>query len=438
MPLKNFIKRFTPKWAINLYHGLWSYLSAVFYGFPSCKLVVVGVTGTNGKSTTANLIAKALEARGDKVAVTSTVNFKIAGQERLNNLKMTMPGHAFLQKFLKDAVGAGCKYAVIETSSEGLVQNRHWGLYYDVAVFTNLTPEHIESHGSFENYRKAKKILFNSLGRRWRKKINGQEIPTIVVANADDEHAHFYLDAKSDLKATFGLKDSVFPHTHLKAQDVKVGFDGVKYRIGQDPVELKLKGKFDVYNSLAALAAAQMLDIPFQEAQRKLLEVAGVPGRLEVIQKEPFMVVVDYAPEPESLRKLYETIKDWNIAGKVIHVLGSTGGGRDVSRRPVLGEIAAKNAGIVIVTNEDPYDDDPQEIIHQVADGAVKAGKVIKENLFRNPDRRGAMAQALSYALPGDLVLVTGKGSEQKMAVRGGYIDWDDRQVLREELSKLK
>lgn len=437
MALKNFIKQFTPKWAINLYHGLWSYLSAAFYGFPSCRLVVIGVTGTNGKSTTANLIAKALEARGDKVAVTSTVNFKIAGQDVLNSLKMTMPGHAFLQKFLKDAVKAGCKYAVIETSSEGLVQNRHWGLYYDAAVFTNLTPEHIEAHGSFENYKTAKKILFNSLDRGWRKRLKGVEVPTLIIANTDDEHAAFYLNAKSDLKATFGLNDSVFPYIHLKASNVQVSFDGIKYKIGEDPVELKLKGKFDVHNSLAALSVAQMLDIPFQEAQRKLLDVEGVPGRLEVIQKEPFMVVVDYAPEPESLRKLYETVKDWKITGKIIHVLGSTGGGRDIARRPILGEIAARNADIVIVTNEDPYDDDPQEIIHQVADGAVKAGKVIKENLFRNPDRRGAIARALSFAKLGDLVLVTGKGSEQKMAVRGGYIDWDDRQVLREELLKL-
>lgn len=439
MPLKSFIKKFIPKRFLNFYHGLWSYLSALAFWFPSCRLVVIGVTGTNGKSTTVNLIAKALEASGEKTAAASTVNFKIAGDNKLNTLKMTMPGRWRLQKFLRDAVNARCKYAVLEVSSEGLAQNRHWGTVFDVAVFTNLTPEHIEAHGGFENYKKAKKILFDSLNKGWRKKIRGQTILKVIAANADDASAAFYLNAWADLKITYGIKDSNFPYIHLKASDVEVGFSGIKYKINNDPVELKLRGKFDVYNSLAALAVAKVLGVHFQEAEKKLSEVAGVPGRLEVIQENPFLVVVDYAPEPESMRQLYGTIKDWNVQGKIIHVLGSTGGGRDTARRPVLGEIAGANADIVIVTNEDPYGDDPSVIIHQVAEGAVKAGKIIKENLFRNPDRRQAIAKALSFAKPGDLVLVTGKGAEQKMAVAGGkYIDWDDRQVLREELSKIK
>jgi UDP-N-acetylmuramoyl-L-alanyl-D-glutamate--2,6-diaminopimelate ligase len=158
---------------------------------------------------------------------------------------------------------------------------------------------------------------------------------------------------------------------------------------------------------------------------------------MEVIQDKPFMVLIDYAPEPYSLQALYDTISVWP-KNKLIHILGSTGGGRDVARRKILGQMAGKTADIVIVTNEDPYDDDPQEIIHQVADGAVSSGKVIKENLFRNPDRRGAIAKAFSLAKEGDLVLITGKGSEQKMALANGkYIDWDDRVVAREELQKL-
>jgi len=433
--MKAILRKLLPKYLINLYHGLWSYFSAARFGFPSRKLIVIGVTGTNGKSTTTNLIAKALEADG-KTALSSTVNFKIGEKDVLNDLKMTMPGKDFLQKFLDQAVKEGCKYAVIETSSEGLVQNRHWGIDYDVAVFTNLTPEHIEAHGGFENYKKAKKVLFDALYRH-QKEINEKKVPKVIVANSDDEHAIFYLDSKADQKFTFGLKDSSLQYEHFKAYDVKVESRGVHYKIDGLSVDLKLKGKFDVYNSLAALTVLRALGINFNQAIQKISEVENVPGRIEVIQEEPFMVVVDYAPEPESLKQLYETISLWQIPGRLIHVLGSTGGGRDVARRPILGRMAGEKADIVVVTNEDPYDDDPSEIIHQVADGAVAAGKVIKENLFRNPDRRGGIAKALSLAQPGDLVLVTGKGSEQKMAVKGEYIPWDDRQVIREELAKL-
>ena len=434
--MKKVIRKFVPKWLINLYHGLWSFLSAAYYRLPSRKMVVIGVTGTNGKSTTVNLIAHAIEVDG-KVCAASTVNFKIAEKEWLNTYKMTTLGRHHLQKFLRQAVDAGCKYAVLEMSSEALAQRRHWGLYFDVAVFTNLTPEHIDSHGNFYNYRAAKKILFESLDRRYRKKIDGQIVSTVVVVNSDDPHAPYYLHTPVDRKITYGLSESPYPHDHFQATDVKVSMDGIIYKIVNDVVSLKLKGKFDVYNSLAALCTVQMLDIPMQTAQARLAMLEGVPGRLEVITTTPFTVLVDYAPEPESLRQVYETIELWQQNFRIIHILGSTGGGRDVSRRSVLGEIAGQNADIAIITNEDPYDDDPQKIIDEVAEGAIHAGKKLSENLFKILDRREAINRALSLAKPGDLVLITGKGAEQKMAVKGGYVDWDDRIVIREELKKI-
>lgn len=437
MSVKKVIKKIIPKKIINFYHGLWSYLAAVYYGNPSKKMVVIGVTGTNGKSTTVNLIAKILESEGSKVALTSTANFKIGEKEWLNNLKMTMLGRHYLQKFLKDALKAGCEYTVIEVSSEALEQNRHWRLYVDAAVFTNLTPEHIESHGSFENYKSAKKKLFDSLNRKWRKKLNGRTVPTIIAANSDDEHAAYYLDSKSDKKITFGVQASNFSHSHIKSENIKTSFNGISYAVNNEKVELSLRGKFNVYNSLAALAVGKALDISLSKSVAALKEFPGMPGRLELVQTDPFMVLVDYAYEPVNLRALYDTVSGWNISGRIIHVLGSTGGGRDISRRPVLGGMAGKNADIVVVTNEDPYDDDPEEIVDQVAKGAQDSGKEINKNLFEILDRRKAIAKALSLAKPEDLVMITGKGSEQKMAVKDGYIDWDDRKVVREELKKI-
>lgn len=410
-----------------------AHLANLIYGQPSEKLIVIGVTGTNGKSTTVNLISKILEEAGFQTAVSSTVNFKVGKKEWLNNLKMTMPGRFFLQKLLSDAVKAGCRFAIIESSSEGILQHRHIGIHYDALVFTNLTPEHIEAHGGFENYKQAKLEYFRNLERLPYKIINGEKIPKGIVVNLDDQYASEFLNFKGDKKITYGKN----PEATIVGTDLTASEQGISFKANGLDFKLKLKGIFDFYNALAALGVAKGSNVDMGIAKRALEKIPNVPGRMEVIDEgQNFKVVVDYAPEPEGLKQLYATVKNWPH-GKIIHLLGSTGGGRDTGRRKILGNLAGKNADIVIVTNEDPYNDDPQEIIHQVADGAVEAGKVIKENLFREPDRRKAIAKAFSLAQPNDLVLLTGKGSEQKMAIKNGYIDWDDRTVAREELRKL-
>jgi UDP-N-acetylmuramoyl-L-alanyl-D-glutamate--2,6-diaminopimelate ligase len=434
--MKSLIKKLIPKFLLQYYHKAMALLGASIYGNPAEKMIVVGVTGTNGKSTTVALIAKVLESNGTKVGALSTVYFKVADEEVLNNKKMTMLGRFLLQKYLRRMVDAGCRYAVVETSSQGIEQFRHLGINYDYAVFTNLTPEHIEAHGGFENYKKAKGKLFAFLTSKPRKTIDEKEIKKISVINVDDEHASYFSGFAADKKITFACKNS---DADFVASDVKVSTQGTEFMVGNEEIKMKLIGAFNAYNSLAAIAIAREEGYDWSLIKKGLESVAVVPGRTEIINEgQNFHVMVDYAPDPYSLIKLYETI-DIIEKNKLIHVLGSCGGGRDKARRPILGQMAGEKADLVIVTNEDPYDDDPMEIIDAVTAGALEKGKVLDQNLFKILDRREAIAKALSLAQPGDLVLITGKGAEQAMAVADGkYVPWDDRAVVREELKRCQ
>lgn len=431
MSLKNFLKKIAGKKVVSSYHLFLAWLAGIVYGWPSEKLIVIGITGTNGKSTTANLIAKVLEESGGKVAVTSTVNFKIGGQDKLNDQKMTMPGRFFLQRFLRQAVRSGCKYVVVETSSEGIAQHRHIGIHYDALVFTNLTPEHLEAHGGFENYKAAKLTLFKYLEKLPNKILDGKKVEKIIVANADDKYYLEFIKFKVNKVLSFGTQNA-----DIIGKNLTVTQNGIGFSANDQGFNLQLKGQFDFYNALAAVAVGQALGVGLDTCKQALEKVPNIPGRMEVIQQEPFIVVVDYAYEPEEMRQVYETISKWD-AKRVIQVLGPSGGGRDKARISILGEMAGKFAAMVVITTDDPYDDDPQVIGRQMFDSAVRSGKISDSNLFMQLDRRQAIALALKQAQAGDLVLITGKGSDQKMAVRGGCIPWDDREVTREELAKL-
>ena len=392
-------------------------------------MVVIGITGTNGKSTTVNLIAKILEEAGFKTGYTSTVTVNVDGQEHLNTMKMTMPGGWVLQRWMAKMVAAGCTYAVLEISSEGLAQNRHRGIQFDGAVFTNLTPEHIEAHGSFEQYKKEKGKLFAAITKR-KKVLNGKNIKKFIVVNADDKNSEYYASFPADQVLTYGVKNPA----DFRSSGYKNSLKGVELEVGGTHIHVQLKGRFDAYNALCAIAVGASQDISLQISKQALEKVVVVPGRMEIVAEQPFVVLVDYAYEPEEMRQLYETVRMWPYR-RILQVLGPTGGGRDKARIPVLGRMAAENADIVFVTTDDPYDDDPKALIHTMAHAALGSGKVIGHTLFRNPDRRGAIAKAFSMAAPGDLVLITGKGADQKMALANGkYIDWDDREVAREEL----
>ncbi len=446
--MKNLIKKFIPKFILGWYHRSLALLAAARYGHPSEKMVVIGVTGTNGKSTTVNLIGRILEEVGFRVGWTTTANFKIAEREWLNDKKMTMLGRFALQKMLKEMVRAKCDYAIIETSSEGIKQFRHLGINYDVAVFTNLTPEHIESHGGFENYRAAKMELFRHTAKCKHKRIikgDGFSVSPrkVSVVNVDDEHHPYFLQFQTEEAWGFGIagRGDANLSRILRAENVRLESDGSHFAIEGEEFHLKLLGEFNVYNALAAATVAATQGMKFATAARALEKVAGMPGRVEFVDEgQSFLALVDYAPEPASLENLYKLLNDTGLRAKVkrvTHILGSTGGGRDVARRSILGSIAAKNADVVIVTNEDPYDDNPMTIIENVAEGAEKEGKMKNKNLFLILDREVAIEKAVAEAREGDLVLLTGKGCEQAMVVRGGKkIPWDDRERLRQAIRK--
>ncbi len=404
MNLKDLIKKIIPSFLLSFYHYSLAAVGAFLYGFPSRKLTVIGITGTSGKSTvvelTSGILEEALRQAQDKhkVASLSSIKFKIGEKERENKLKMTMPGRLKLQRFLREALKADCKYVVLEVTSEGIKQYRHKFIDFNVAVLTNLSPEHIEAHGGFNKYREAKLKLFKAT-------------KNIHIINVDDKNADYFLKIPAEKKIGYGIKDSEIL-----------------------PKELKLLGKFNLYNAIAATKTGMVLGVSLEKCKTALEKVQGIPGRMEIIIKEPFTVVVDYAHTPESLEKVYKTLTThYSLStNKLICVLGSCGGGRDKWKRPVLGKIAARYCDEIIITNEDPYDEDPMGIIEQVAEGAKgKARKIL--------NRREAIRKALILTGPQDVVIITGKGSEPWMCVaKGKKIPWDDRQIVREKFQEIQ
>ena len=418
---------------MSFYHFTLAELAALFYFYPTRRMIVVGVTGTKGKSSTAYLIAKILEGAGYKVGLTSTVLFKIGGREWLNPYKMTMLGRFKLQGILNKMAREGVEYAVVETSSEGILQHRHRGIGYDVAVFTNLSPEHLEAHGSYQNYRAAKAELFKNLKK---KKINGRAIPRVIVANADDEEGEFFLSFPADDKYAFSLENKRASEAGaVLAKEIAIGEGGSHFKVDGEGFELKLIGRFNVYNALAAISVGVSQSIELAKMSEALKAVCAIPGRFEFIDVgQPFKIIVDYAHEPKSMEELYAAI---NLVShkRVLHVFGATGGGRDKAKRPVLGAIAARGADAVIVTNDDPYSEDQNAIADQVIAGVRGvSSEIFCEKIL---DRREAIHRALDLAQNDDVVLITGKGAEQKMALGRKKIPWDDRRIIKEELKKI-
>lgn len=420
------LKSLVPERWLLPYHFVLAQLAAWWYGHPSRELVVIGVTGTNGKTTTSYLIAKALEASGFATGCTTTAIMKVGAREWVNKTKMTMPGRFFIQRMLREMVKAGCRYAVIETSSQGLTQFRHVGVEYDIAVFTNLTPEHLEAHGGFENYKFAKALLFDAVAQSETKKLAGQVISKAYVVNRESEHSSFYTGRASHVPVVwYGLDPAM---SEVAPHDVVYEANVTRFFVRSHPVRLHLPGTHNLENALAALAVCKTLGVDLKAATQALSAIPGIPGRLERVDGgQPWTVVIDYAYEPEALARCVEALRHIPYR-RLIHVLGSCGGGRDVSRRPLLGAFAASHADVAIITNEDPYDDDPQSIIDQIVAGAIAGGKRMGENLFAILDREEAITAAMRMAGPGDLVLLTGKGSEPWMCVANGEkIPWDER-----------
>ncbi|MBI4160444.1 MAG: UDP-N-acetylmuramoyl-L-alanyl-D-glutamate--2,6-diaminopimelate ligase [Candidatus Yanofskybacteria bacterium] len=399
-----------------LYHMGLSMFGAIIYGFPSRAMKVIAVTGTKGKSTTVYMISRIFEEQGSPVAAVGSLGFKIREKEWPNTLKMTLPGRMKLQKFLHLAKKAGVKYVALEATSEGIEQNRLAGVTVDCAVFTNLHREHLESHGSFENYMSAKQKLFLNTGN-------------IQVLNIDDPYFEKFANFPARHKITYGKNWGMITSDNLRAKNEKLS--------------LELLGEFNEYNALAALASAYAYNLDMDKAISTINSIKSVPGRMEIVRASAgFDVIIDYAHTPDSLELVYGTLKNkldsssavlgsnTKTRGRLICVLGAAGGGRDKWKRSEFGKIAARYCDEIILTDEDPYDEDPETIMVQIASGFPS-----NQKFLRVIDRREAIKKALSTAGQGDLVVITGKGSEISMAVAGGKkIPWSDKKIVEEFL----
>lgn len=433
--MKKLLRKLIPEKAILQYHRALTWFAAFVYGFPARKLIVIGVTGTKGKTTTANFIWSVLMAGEIKTGIITTANIRIGNEEVMNKYHMTMPGRFVIQKQLRRMVREGCWTAIVETTSEGLKQYRHTGVYYDIGVFTNLTPEHLRAHNnSFDEYREMKGRMFAALASH-TKKIHGAEVEKVIVANADSEWASYYLGFKADKKITYGIEKAA----DLRAGNLEESSQGVDFVVGEEKYHINILGGFNVINALPAIAIAKHLNVSAERIAQGLENLTLIPGRMEVIKEgQAFSVIVDYAHEKESMTRVLTAGRGMAGAhGRVIVLLGAEGGGRDKNKRAHMGELVGKLADFVVVSNVDPYEDDPTEIVEDIARVAEANGKIRDENLFVIEDRRAGIAKALQLAGAGDVVLITGKGAEQSIVIGGVSSPWDDRDVVREELRRI-
>lgn len=397
-----------------LYHRALALLMAISYGFPARKLTVIGITGTKGKSTAAEMLFAALRAAGHQTALLSTIRFAIEDESEPNKYKMTLQGRGFAQAFMKKALRAGCTHLVIEVTSESVLQQRHWFLDLDGLIVTNIQKEHLERHGGFEGYVAAKRAIVETLARSPKKR-------RVLVANEDIPESRAFLQVP---RVSEAIGFSEHELALLTSDDTHTTFDfeGTHFT-------LPLPGRFNAMNALAVVKIAEAFGVARETSAQALAVLPPVRGRVERIEEgQDFIAVVDYAHTPDSLQALYDAFPNH----RKICVLGSTGGGRDTWKRPEMGRIADSACDVVILTNEDPYDEDPKQIVDAVAAGMKRTPEIIM-------DRREAIRSALSKAHSGDAVLVSGKGTDPYIMEAGNRkTPWSDAAVVREELKKLK
>jgi UDP-N-acetylmuramoyl-L-alanyl-D-glutamate--2,6-diaminopimelate ligase len=391
-----------------------------WYGRPSERLEVIGVTGTDGKTTTSYLAVAALGAGGRRPGMLGTVALRVGDELRSNEDRNTTPEALELQGLLAEMVEAGNDCVVMEATSHGLAQSRVRNCRFRIAVVTNLTSEHLEFHGTLEAYRAAKAMLV-------------EEAP-LAILNADDPAFGYFRERARDQVLTYGTD----PSAEIRATNIQARADGTTFTATtpgwSGEVDLQLPGSFNVHNALAALALAEAEGIDAPTAAAAIGAVAGVPGRMERIDAgQPFGVVVDYAHTADSLAKVLRTLRPLTM-GRLIVVFGSAGE-RDRVKRPAMGQVAAELADIAIVADEDPRLEDPRVINEAIADGARAAGARDDENLWVIDDRRAAVAHAIGLARVGDMLLLAGKGHEGSIIYGTTRAWWDEREVARRELA---
>lgn len=437
MSLKSRLRPYATPALLRAWYKFNAVAANVVYGFPGRRLRVIGVTGTNGKTTTSHLIGAILQAAGYETAIASTVAFQIGTNREANALNMTTPNPWVLQKFLARAIRAGCHVAVIETTSHALDQERVWGIRYEAVVMTNLTHDHLDYHKTFDAYREAKLRLF-------------AHQPRVAVVNADDASAPQFLALPAGRQLTYGLEAKA----DVTARKLMLEPTGSLFTAvtpaGQTAINLQLPGRFNVANALAAIAVGVSQGIALETIKQALERVAGVPGRMERVDVgQDFTVLIDYAHTPDAFEQIYSTLRPVT-RGRLIHVFGATGD-RDKTKRPIMGALAARSADLVVLTTDEPYREKPEEIIDEIVGGITrgrpkqpvkkKEGSTTGEGewWWRVTDRRRAIAAALEMARHDDVVLITGMGDERWMTIADGSggikrIPWNERRIVKDLL----
>lgn len=386
-------------------------MCSAFYADPSKRLKMIGVTGTNGKTSTAFLLREILENANCKTGLIGTVSVIVG--ENVYTPEMTTPDPSELFKVIKEMADNGCEYCIMEASSQGLDQQRLSGIDFEMGIFTNLTEDHLDYHSSFEEYKKAKKILFEHSKK--------------AIVNIDDENG-LYMTQGLDLSVvTYSIKNDKSDYT---AKNVELFEDSIKYEfvgkgiIGR--IKLNVPGRFSVYNSMAAAAAATELGVDMQCISQALSNSNGVKGRMETLRtSSSFSVIIDYAHTPDGLENLLSTVRDV-YKGRVITVFGC-GGDRDRHKRPIMGEIAGRLSDIAVVTSDNPRTEDPEKIIDDIMTGLEKS----KAKTYRITDRTQAIKKALSIAGEGDVVVLAGKGHETYQVLKDGKVHYDEREIVK-------
>lgn len=414
------------------YHYLRAVLANIVYGFPSRGMTIIGITGTNGKTTTTNIIARGLKASGKKVFMFSTVNYFIGENEYRNDTKMTSPDPFLLQKLLKQAKNEGCEIAVIETSSHAIIMNRVWGIEYDIAVLTNITQDHLDLHKTMDNYVRTKLQLFKTLISKKRK----PGIKKTAIINLESDYKELFLAEVYDNLTTYGMDyEATLRPSNIQNEIAYTSFD-VKFPGSwwQISIKTKMRGRHNMYNILAAMGVFLSLGMKPEEIQKSILDVESVPGRLEDVNNyEGFKIFIDYAHTPDALEKTLQTLRDIQGVKRIITVFGATGD-RDKTKRPIMGKIVSDMSDFVILTQDDDYSEKTSAIIKDVLPWIERKEG---ENFWIIPERESAIRTALLEAQENDAVLIAGKGDEHVMVTNAWIVEYNDKAVVLKVLQEI-
>lgn len=401
------------------YHRSKALAAAIAYGFPAKKLTVIGITGTDGKTTTVGMLAHILNKNGKKTGALSTAFFRVGDTVEWNATQKTSPSPFTVQSFLKRCLDAGCTHVVLECSSHGLMQGRVWLTWPSAAAITNLSEEHLDYHGTMENYMKAKAILFRMMRKDGTK-----------VLNADDRTYPAYKNIRSAKTVAYSTQRK---DADLFATDITSTVTGTSASVSGQSLAMPIPGSFNIQNALCAIGCAEAVGVERKNAIASLSEFTGIPGRMELINKgQPYSVIVDFTVTPQSYEKTLSTVKAGMKDGQRLLVLTGSCGDRMKEKRPVVGKIVSSYADVMVVANEDPYTEDPQKIIDEVWTG-IDQSKTKASKIF---DRKEAIVFLLKEAKPGDVVVLCGKGSDTTMWVKDGQIPWNEREIVRELLKQ--